>query len=55
MKKEAVLTIPREYLVENNKVKTEDGLVELTLGLQNLEIVEVISGIDEDTYILNPD
>ena len=54
-KKEAVLTIPKEYLVENNKVKTEDGLVELTLGLQNLEIVEVISGIDEDTYILNPD
>lgn len=54
-KKEKALTIPREYIIDNNKVRTEDGLIELELGLQNLEFVEVLSGIDEDTDILKPE
>lgn len=53
--KENSLTIPREYLIDNNKVRTEEGLIELSLGLQNLELVEVLSGLDEDTYILKPE
>jgi multidrug efflux pump subunit AcrA (membrane-fusion protein) len=50
-KKKKALTIPKEYLLENNKVKTDNGLVTLKLGLQNLEYVEVLSGITKDTYI----
>ncbi|WP_299667857.1 HlyD family efflux transporter periplasmic adaptor subunit [uncultured Polaribacter sp.] len=50
-KKKNALTIPKEYLIENNKVKTDNGLVTLNLGLQSLEYVEVLSGITKDTYI----
>lgn len=53
--RENVLTIPREYLVDNNKVRTEEGLIELELGLQNMEFVEVIAGLDKDTSILKPE
>ena len=53
--KENALTIPREYLVDKNKVRTEEGSIELQLGLQNMEYVEVLSGLDKDTYILKPE
>lgn len=53
-KKEA-LTIPKEYLIDENKVETENGIVEIGIGLQNLERVEVLNGIDENTYILKPE
>ncbi|MGI9545721.1 MAG: efflux RND transporter periplasmic adaptor subunit [Flavobacteriaceae bacterium] len=53
--KENALTIPRVYLIDNNKVRTEDGLIQLDLGLQNLELVEVLSGLDKETYILKPE
>ena len=53
-KKENALTIPREYVIDRNKVRTEEGLMEVQIGLENLEFVEVLSGIDADTYILKP-
>ncbi|MBT8183424.1 MAG: HlyD family efflux transporter periplasmic adaptor subunit [Eudoraea sp.] len=53
--RQEVLTIPKGFLIEGNKVQTEDGLVEVELGLQNLEEVEVLSGITENTYILMPE
>jgi len=53
--KEDALTIPKEYLIENNKVRTEEGIIEISLGLQNLERAEVLSGLDADTYILKPE
>ena len=52
--KNEVLTIPKEYLIDENKVKTDDQLVEIVIGLQNMEFVEVISGITEDSYIYKP-
>ena len=52
--KEDVITIPKDYLIEGNKVKTEEGIVEIELGIQNLDRVEVVSGLDENTYILRP-
>lgn len=54
-RRENILTIPKEYLIENNKVMTNDGLVEVVLGLENLEFVEIISGISEDTQISKPE
>ena len=50
-----VLTIPKEYLIEGNKVKTDDGEVTIKIGLQNMDFVEVISGITEKTNIYKPD
>ena len=52
--KEEVLTIPKDYLINGNKVKTEDGIVEIVVGIQNLERVEVVSGLDEETYVIRP-
>lgn len=54
-KKDSVLTIPKAYLIDDNKVKTDDGLTYITIGLQNMEYVEVISGITKNTYIYKPE
>ncbi|MCK0190369.1 efflux RND transporter periplasmic adaptor subunit [Arenibacter sp. F20364] len=52
--KDSVLTIPKEYLLEGNKVNTPEGLVEVVPGLQNLDRVEILNGINETTEILKP-
>lgn len=53
-KKEAVI-IPKEYLVSGNQVQTQEGLVEVKIGLQSLDSVEVLSGINGDTWIYKPE
>lgn len=52
--KENVLTIPREYLINDNQVLTEDGEKTVKLGLHNLERVEILDGIDKKTKIIKP-
>lgn len=54
-KKDNVLTIPKAYLIDGNKVKTDDGLIPIKTGLQNLEYTEVLSGINKDTPIYKPE
>ena len=51
--KEKVLTIPKHYLHEDNTVKTDEGFIPIEIGIQNLDYIEVISGIDENTIIFN--
>jgi HlyD family secretion protein len=46
-----VLTIPKNYITNDHKVKTVNGFVQVTIGLQNLEFVEILSGITKDTYL----
>lgn len=53
--KEEALTIPKEYLIGTSKVLTDDGEKEITLGLQNMEMVEVLDGITENTAIYIPE
>ncbi|PTM07779.1 MAG: efflux transporter periplasmic adaptor subunit [Bacteroidetes bacterium] len=53
--KNKVLTIPKAYIIDDNKVKTDDGLVTITTGLQNMEFIEILSGITKDTYIYKPE
>lgn len=53
--KENALTIPREYLLPGPKVKTEKGIINVVLGLQNLDTVEIISGITANTWIYKPE
>ncbi|MEZ4970654.1 MAG: HlyD family efflux transporter periplasmic adaptor subunit [Flavobacteriaceae bacterium] len=53
--REGVLTIPKEFLLEGNKVRTPDGVVEVVTGLQNLDRVEILDGINGNTEILKPE
>ena len=50
-KRNQVLTIPLDYLIETDKVKTDDGIITIKTGLQNMDFVEIISGIDEKTIL----
>lgn len=52
--KSKVLSIPKEYLIDGNKVQTKNGTVIVTIGLQSMDKIEIISGIDADTYIYKP-
>lgn len=54
-KKDSALTIPRDYLLPKNEVMTENGKITVTVGLQNLEHVEIINGLDEQTALLKPE
>jgi multidrug efflux pump subunit AcrA (membrane-fusion protein) len=54
-KKDSALTIPKAYVIYGDKVKTDDGLTTISTGLQNMEYIEVLSGINKDTYIYKPD
>ncbi len=53
--KEEALTIPKDYLIGESSVLTEEGEITVTVGLQNLDRVEVLDGIDEKTAILKPE
>lgn len=52
--KKKALVIPREYLQAGNKVETEKGLIPVTIGLANWDVVEILSGINENTRIYKP-
>lgn len=54
--KKNILVIPREYLAEGNKVKVkgQDELVKVQTGISDLENIEIISGIDENTELEKP-
>lgn len=53
--KEEVLTIPKAYLTEDNQVQTDEGLISVKVGLENLEFVEILEGITAKTYIYRPE
>ena len=53
--KEKALTIPRSYLVDGDRVRTEEGFLKVVLGLGNLEYVEILEGIDKNTALLKPE
>ena len=40
--------------MDGDKVETEEGLVNVEVGFQNLERVEIVSGITENTLLLKP-
>jgi HlyD family secretion protein len=54
-RKENALTIPKDYLIEGNTVNTEKGLVRVEVGLQNMDTVEILSGISSSTWIYKPE
>jgi multidrug resistance efflux pump len=54
-KKDAIV-IPRSFLIENEKVirKEQKDTIKIIKGIEDLEYVEVIAGLDEKTEILKP-
>lgn len=54
-KRDHVLTIPLDYLIDDGKVKTADGLVSIKTGMRNMEYVEILSGITETTLLYKTD
>jgi len=53
--KKNVLTIPKIYLIDNNKVTTDKGIIEIKIGLESLDKIEVLSGLDINTTIYLPE
>lgn len=53
--KSDALVIPKDYLIDGKQVLTENGLIDVTVGLQSLDQAEITSGIDAQTYILKPE
>lgn len=52
--KENVLTIPKAYLIGDDKVNTDAGIITVKTGLKNMDAIEILSGIQKDTYIYKP-
>ncbi|MGB6036380.1 MAG: HlyD family efflux transporter periplasmic adaptor subunit, partial [Cryomorphaceae bacterium] len=52
--RENVLSIPIEYLLENDKVKTSDGEIEVETGIRNMERIEIVSGVDTTATLYKP-
>lgn len=48
------LVIPREYLINENEVETENGVVKVKTGIQSLSHVEILSGLKEGEKVYKP-
>ncbi|OBX27233.1 multidrug efflux pump subunit AcrA (membrane-fusion protein) [Gelidibacter algens] len=53
-KKENVLTIPKYYLIDGTKVETDQGIVTIKTGVENMEFIEIIEGITDSTLLHKP-
>jgi HlyD family secretion protein len=53
--KPSVLTIPIEYLVDNETVLTVNGKKKVVTGLKNLNRIEIILGLDTNTQLIKPE
>lgn len=52
--KKNALVIPVNYLTQSGKVLTENGEIAVKTGMKSIEMVEIISGIDEKTKLIRP-
>ncbi|MDF1672957.1 MAG: efflux RND transporter periplasmic adaptor subunit [Vicingaceae bacterium] len=50
-----VLTIPKAYLIDETHVKTDNGIIEITTGLESLDLIEILSGITKDDILYFPE
>lgn len=49
------LVVPSAFIVDGNKVLTENGLIDIRIGVKSIEYVEILGGIDTTTILLIPD
>lgn len=48
------IVIPREYLLNDNEVETDNGIVKVKTGIRSLSHVEITSGLSAGTKIYKP-
>ncbi len=53
-RREQALTIPRDYLLPGDSVRTEDGVKKIEVGIRTLDRVEVRAGLDPGSRLLKP-
>ena len=53
--KDSALVIPKSFLTKGNRVKTENGFIEVKTGLESIDSVEVVSGLTRDVEIYKPE
>ncbi|MGB7842229.1 MAG: HlyD family efflux transporter periplasmic adaptor subunit [Salinimicrobium sp.] len=53
--KDSALVIPKKFLINGNRVKTENGEIEVKTGLENLDSIEIVSGLTREIEIYKPD
>lgn len=53
--RENVLTIPKDYLVGRDSVRTAQGVRKIVTGIETLDRIEIREGIDATTELLRPD
>ncbi len=54
-RKKSGMVIPRSYLTKTQQVRTSEGLIDVELGIQSLDEVEITAGIDLQTIIYKPE
>jgi multidrug efflux pump subunit AcrA (membrane-fusion protein) len=54
-RKTNALIIPSDYLLSSNKVLTKEGAITISTGMKNMDIVEIISGIDTSIVLIKPE
>jgi multidrug efflux pump subunit AcrA (membrane-fusion protein) len=52
---ENALVIPRNYLLADNRVRTEAGTVKVVTGVQSIDSIEIKEGITRETELLPPE
>jgi len=52
---EGVLTIPKDYLVGSDSVRTAQGVRKVVTGIETLDRIEIREGIDATTELLRPE
>ncbi|MGB7785058.1 MAG: HlyD family efflux transporter periplasmic adaptor subunit [Salinimicrobium sp.] len=52
--KDSALVIPRTYLIGTDKVKTENGFINVRTGLESIDSVEIVSGLTTEMEIYKP-
>ena len=53
--REDVLTIPKDYLVGSDSVRTTQGMRKIVSGIETLDRIEIREGIDATTELLRPE
>lgn len=53
--KKNALVIPKAYLSKEKNIKTDHGFIAVEFGMESLDKIEILSGIDENTIIFLPE
>ncbi|MEJ2584898.1 MAG: efflux RND transporter periplasmic adaptor subunit [Robiginitalea sp.] len=53
-RKSGALTIPRSYMVGKDSVQTSGGMRKVVTGLETLDRIEILSGLEAETELIKP-